>query len=136
VGEVNPDDDSVRRFIVRRYRYDPARHERRHLVVAAFDNEIEFRACLNEVDAELRRRRGSCASVDPREHVSGVIHESGYRRRQHNARMLARAMKHGVLPANWDGLDLPPSVGILRAGMPERSIAGWRRVLRRLRLRR
>jgi hypothetical protein len=42
VAEVDPDDDSIRRFIVRHYRYDPDRHERRHVVVAAFDSEREF----------------------------------------------------------------------------------------------
>jgi hypothetical protein len=30
--------------VVRHYRFDPARRERRHVVVAAFDNKREFEA--------------------------------------------------------------------------------------------
>jgi hypothetical protein len=64
VAEVEPDDDSIRRFIVWHYRYDPDRHERRHVVVAAFDNDREFEACLEATEAELRRRRGTGEPAD------------------------------------------------------------------------
>ena len=47
MASVDPADDSVRRFIVRHYAYDPSRHERRHIVVAAYDNEQEFK---NRID--------------------------------------------------------------------------------------
>ena len=57
VARVDPEDDDIRRFIVHHYRYDPQRRERRHVVVAAFDNEREFRACMEGVQAEIRRRR-------------------------------------------------------------------------------
>jgi hypothetical protein len=69
--------DSIERFIVRHYRYDPERRERRHVVVAAFDNEPEFRACMAGVQAEIRRRREAGEPVDPGEHVSGIVHEPG-----------------------------------------------------------
>src|SRR5271166_5524637 len=38
VGMVDPDDDSICRWVVSHFRYDPARNERRNVVVAAFDN--------------------------------------------------------------------------------------------------
>ncbi|HEY3087101.1 MAG TPA: hypothetical protein VII16_08460 [Actinomycetes bacterium] len=130
MSQVDPDDDNIRRLIVRHYRYDPDRHERRHLLVAAFDNEREFDACLEAMEAELSRRRERGDAVDPREHVSGVVHEPGHRRRQQNARILVRASRHGVVPANWHTLDLPSNVAILSAGRPERTAAAWRRLLR------
>jgi hypothetical protein len=130
VAEVDPDDDSIRRFIVRHYRYDPDRHERRHVVVAAFDSEREFEACMETTEAALRSRQAAGDVTDPREHVSDVVHEPGHRRRQQNARTLLRAMKHGVLPANWQRLDLPSNVAVVSAGRPQRPATAWRRLRR------
>jgi hypothetical protein len=39
MATVDADDDAIWRYIVRRYAHDPQRHERRHQIVAAFDNE-------------------------------------------------------------------------------------------------
>jgi hypothetical protein len=44
MARVDPDDDSRRRYIVKHYRYDPERRERRHVVVAAFDSRREYKA--------------------------------------------------------------------------------------------
>jgi hypothetical protein len=49
MAPVDPENDNIQRFIVRHYRYDPERHERRHVVVPAFDNDPEFQACMQEV---------------------------------------------------------------------------------------
>lgn len=57
MAQVDPEDDSILRFIVRHYRYDPQRRERRHVVVAAFDNEAEYQARLQSEAAEIQRRR-------------------------------------------------------------------------------
>lgn len=130
MSRVDPDDDSIRRFVVYHHRYDPDRHERRHVVVAAFDNKGEWNACMAETQAELRRRRAKGEAVEPYEGVSGVVLEPGYRRRQQNARVVRRAMKHGVMPTGWEDLELPSNFAILRGtGEPSR----WRRILRRLR---
>jgi hypothetical protein len=37
MARVDPEDDTIWRFIACHYRYDPQRQERRHVVVAAFD---------------------------------------------------------------------------------------------------
>jgi hypothetical protein len=42
--------------VVRHYRYDPDRRQRRHVVVAAFDNESEFMARIQQ---ESRRFGGA-----------------------------------------------------------------------------
>lgn len=46
VARVDPNDDSIERWSVRWYRYDPDRHERRHVTVAAFDNASEYYECM------------------------------------------------------------------------------------------
>jgi len=116
VARVDPDDDNLRRYIVRHYQYDPARHERRHVVVAAFDSRREFNACLQAVSEEIERRRAAGERVDPVEHVSGVVHDPGSRRRAANGRLVMRALSHGVAPAQWmEDLELPSNTAILRA---------------------
>jgi hypothetical protein len=118
VARVDPNDDSIHRFVVHHYRYDPDRHERRHVVVAAFDTAQEFEAYLTQADAALRERIARGERVDPAEHISGTDYEPGYRRKQANGRFLTRAIRHGVVPANLDDLELPSNVGIVRAGVP------------------
>ena len=116
--ELTPGDDSIERFIVRHYRYDPQRRERRHLVVAAFDNEPEFRACMASVHAEIGRRRDRGEPVDPREHVSGVVHEPGYLRRAANGHLVRRAFSRRVAGSWIEELELPSYMGVIRAGRP------------------
>src|SRR5438552_10179290 len=115
---VDPGDDSIERFIVRHYRYDPQRRERRHVVVAAFDNEREFWACMEAVRAEIGRRREAGEPVDPGEHTSGVVHEPGYLRRAANGHLVSRAIRHGVT-GQWIGeLELPSNMSVARAERP------------------
>jgi hypothetical protein len=132
VAQVDPDDDEILRFVVYHYRYDPGRHERRHTAIAAFDNEPEFQAFLTATASVLRRSRVSGERVDPLEHISGVVHEPGYRRRQQNARLLIRATKRGASLPNVDELDLPANVGILRPVEQSRGGTRWNRVRERL----
>jgi hypothetical protein len=119
VARVDPEYDNIRRFIVRHYRYDPARRERRHVVVAAFDNEPEFLACIERVRAEIAQRQECGECVDPREHASGVVHAPGYLRRAANGHLLSRALKHGVFGLRFEELELPFNMSVFRAERPQ-----------------
>lgn len=113
-------DDSIKRFIVQHYRYDPQRRERRHVVEAAFDNEREFLACIDRVRAEIERRREAGEPVDPREHASGVVHEPGYLRRAANGHLVMRAIRHGVTGRWIEDLELPSNMSVAWAERPPR----------------
>src|SRR5215472_2304443 len=116
VARVDPDDDSLRRYIVYHYRYDPERHERRNVVVAAFDSRREFNACFKAESVALERRRAVGEQLDPSEHVSGTVREPGYRQRAANGRLVTRALGHGVRPGPWlDELEMPSNMAVLRA---------------------
>jgi hypothetical protein len=115
VGRVEPEDDSIRRFIVHHYRYDRARRERRHVVVAAFDNEPEFLGCVERVRAEIAQRRERGERVDRQEHASGVVHEPGYLRRAANGHLLRRAFKHGVAGLQFEESEMPLNMSVFRA---------------------
>jgi hypothetical protein len=117
VAAVDPEDDDIRRYVVRRYAHDPERRERRHLVVAAFDNEREFVRLINKLHRDLQRRRAAGEAVDRSEHYSGVMLEPGYRRRQQNAHLVRRAIQHGATISDelLERLDLPSNVAILRS---------------------
>jgi hypothetical protein len=112
---VDPDDDAIYRWVVKHYRYDPDRHERRHVVVAAFDNPDEFHAETEHRAALLRARRVRAEDVDPAEHITGRMYEPGYRRKQRNGHLLKRAMEHGVVPARIQDLELPSNVAVISA---------------------
>jgi hypothetical protein len=118
VARVDPGDDSIERFIVRHYRYDSQRRERRHVVVAAFDNEREFRACMEGVQAEITRRRDAGEPVDPGEHTSGIVYKPGYLRRAANGHLVTRAIRHGAAGRWIEELELPSNMGVVRAGRP------------------
>jgi hypothetical protein len=115
VARVDPDDDSIYRWVVQHYRYDPDRNERRSVVVSAFDNPREFHADIEKRAAQLRACKERGEDAEPVESISGQMYEPGYRRRQQNVHLLKRAIKHGVAPANIDELDLPSNVAFIRA---------------------
>jgi len=121
VARVDPDDDSLRRYIVRHYRYDPERHERRHVVVAAFDSRREFSACFRAVSEDMQRRESAGPEVDPSERVSGIVQEPGSGRRAANGRLVRRALSHGVAPGPWmDDLEMPSNMAVFGPGVGSR----------------
>jgi hypothetical protein len=116
VAHVDLTDDSIRRYIVRHYRYDPDRHERRHVVVAVIDSKWEYRAELQRANAALEGRRVRGEDVDPREHITGTIRQPGDDRRAAHGHLLTCAFEHGVRLGDWvDDLDLPGNVGLMRS---------------------
>lgn len=130
-------DDSVRRFVVRHYRYDPHRHQRRHVVVAAFDNEAEYLALLGTIRADIDRRIAAGEPVDHDEHASGTVYEPGHLLRAANGHVFTRMTEHGVDPRPWlQEHELPSNIGFLTAEVGSSSrwwsraaglIRGWLR---------
>jgi hypothetical protein len=112
MARVDVADDTVERFIVCHYRYDPQRRERRNVVVAAFDNEPEFLALMQAVRADIERRRQAGEPVDPRERVSGLLHEPGYLRRAANGHLAMRAIRHGAAGPWLQDLELPANISV------------------------
>jgi hypothetical protein len=117
MATVDPDNDGIQRYVVRRYAHDPLRHERRHQVIAAFDNEQEFRQLFDRLADDLKRRRAAGEPIDPSEHYTGVMLEPGYRRRQRDGRVLKEAIRHRVsISDEFIGrLDLPGNISIARS---------------------
>jgi hypothetical protein len=116
---VDPEEDSLRRFIALHRRYDKRRGEWRDVVLGAFDDEREFQEFLDGRNAELQARQAS-GEADPREQVSGVVREPGHRVRSQNQRLLRRALEHGVWPPGWDPRDPPNGVSAVTARDPDR----------------
>lgn len=114
VGAVDYDDDDRRRFVVRRYAFEPLRRERRHIVVGVVDNNREFEDLLNRLNEELQRRRATGEDVDPREHLSGHVMEPGHLARSTNGHLLRRAVEHGVWPDRLLSLELPSNIAVFR----------------------
>jgi hypothetical protein len=98
MAEVDPDDDDLQRFVVRHYRYDRGRRQRRHVTVAAIDDERQFQRDLEARSADLRARRQCGEAVDEREHISGVTLEPGDRSLAAKGHAVRKAVEHGVSP--------------------------------------
>jgi len=103
--EVDPGDDSICRWVLHHYRFDPERHQRRNVVVAAYADEAEFEVALASY---VRRIQDEVASGtrDPAEHVSGVVWRAGRQAAQARGRTLRKAIMHGVDPRRF-ALDGP-----------------------------
>jgi hypothetical protein len=116
MATVDPDDDEIERYVVRRYAHDPLRHERRHQIVAAFDNKQEFRRSLETLTRDLERRRDAGEPIDPAEHHSGHRLEPGDGRRQRDGRLLRKAIRRRVSISDEfiDRLDLPGNMVVAR----------------------
>jgi hypothetical protein len=110
VAAVDPNDDSIQRWVVWHFRYDPERKQRRNVVVAAFDNLDEFNETIQRLAAELRQRKDRGETVDHREHIGGTPYEPGHHRLQDNAHMVKRAIKRGVTPPGLDDIELPSNI--------------------------
>jgi len=87
-------------------------------VVAAFDNEREFQACMDGVQAEIKHRREAGEPVERSEHASGVVHEVGYLRRAANGHLVTRAIRHGVAGRWIEELELPSNMSVARGERP------------------
>jgi hypothetical protein len=114
MAAVDPDNDAIRRHVVYHYHYDPERHERRNVAVAAFDNFREFKTYLSKLAADLDKRRRADPSFDHRETVSGTTLVPGYRARSANGHLINKMARHGVWhPELIAGLELPSSMAII-----------------------
>ncbi len=98
MGQVDPDDDSIGRWVIRHYRFDPARREHRNVVVAAYDDESQF-------DAEFERHSSAvtaeiAAGDRPAdEYVNGGWVGAGGSAAAARGRQVRRAIEHGANPA-------------------------------------
>ena len=122
MAQVDAADDSIQRWVVYRYRLDPERRERRNVIVAAFDNEAEFRAYVDAASQVLLEEQRT-GLAEPIETLSGRHLIPG-----HQAR---RSAKGAVSPG------CGPPARTVDLTRPRRAHAGagsWRRWPRRSRL--
>jgi hypothetical protein len=77
MAEVDPFDDSVVRYVIKRHKYDPKTKHYRWFYQCAYDNETEYRKAFNEIGDALEelRLRGE---VQHKDQIAGVRLEIGY----------------------------------------------------------
>jgi hypothetical protein len=95
--EVDPEDDTLTRFVVWHFRYDPDRHERRNVLVTAYDNSGELEQAIERLrrDVELLKASGEAERC---EHITGVVYRPGDRERARRRRIASRARLTGSPP--------------------------------------
>ena len=95
MGQVDPDDDTIWRWVIHHYRFDAARNQRRNVVVVAYDNAAEFERELERYSMRVRAEI-TAGTRSNREHVSGTALHPGYRSEQARAHAVQRAIRHGA----------------------------------------
>jgi hypothetical protein len=93
VPRVDSGDDTIRRFVVHLYTYDPKRRERRPVEVGSFDNEAEAMRCFGETHLAVMTRRAN-DEADPRDHVAMVVKEPGDDERNRQRRIEERLRRY------------------------------------------
>lgn len=81
MARVDSTDDEIRRFVVYLHAFDPERHERRPIEIAAFDNYPEAMRCFGETHQWVLARRAA-GEADPRDHVTKEPGVDGRNRRR------------------------------------------------------
>ena len=111
--EADPNDDTIRRWVIHHYRFDPARNERRYVVAAAYDDEREYLRELERYDVRIRSEIAAGTRSD-REMVSGTTWEPVHLAAQKRGHAVRRAIEHGVDPEPLlrDG-PLPSNMAVL-----------------------
>lgn len=90
--EVDFEDDSIDRWCVFHYRFDPERNEVRHVLLKAFSSRREMMKFMKIASAALQKRK-EAGGIPNHEHISGRCLEAGHSRRAHEARNQIRQIK-------------------------------------------
>jgi hypothetical protein len=116
MSAVDPGNDNVARWVVHHYRYDPARNERRNVIVAAFDNAEDFDREIEKRSAELRLEQAA-GTRDAGEQISGVALPAGYLAEAARGHAIKTAIQHGATSAAIQIQSTGPigSIVVLRA---------------------
>lgn len=75
---IDPNDDSIDRWVISHYRYDPERRERRNMVVACFDNRRASMKFFDRANSELKVAQSE-GRADKKERITGARLKAGYR---------------------------------------------------------
>jgi hypothetical protein len=86
MASVDLNDESIDRWVVQRYRFDPERNERRHVPEIAFDSSAEMEEYVQRASIELYDLQQN-QRADDREHYSGVHWAPGHRERMNVRRL-------------------------------------------------
>ncbi len=89
---VDPEDDTLLRYVVFWYRYDPLRRERRPVVVVAFDTEHEFSVAVDRLHDDLQQLK-QAGKADDVERISGSVRPPGYQAKMRSQRQALKRFR-------------------------------------------
>ena len=113
MAEVDHSHDTIWRWVIHHYRFDPARRERCNVVVAACDNEGEFNTEF-ERHAQMIRDTIAAGPRSSSESLTGVNLETGYLAASARGHHVRRALEHGVSPERVLATEaLPQNIAVL-----------------------
>ena len=99
MAEVDPFNDEIVRYVIRRHKYDPETNHFRWFYEIAFDNKREFERKFDELGDELEVRQLS-GEAHVKEEISGFRLEVGYFQNS-QARRWAQQEQGAYRVLNW-----------------------------------
>lgn len=99
MAEVDVNDDTKIRYVIRHYKFDSTRNQFRHIIVKAFDNKREFEKELSRLSKVSENQHGE--TKDLREHFSGIIIQPNHLTRMSRQHLIKRMIRHGVDPSKY-----------------------------------
>ena len=99
MAEVDPYDDSIVRYVIRRHQYDPETKHFRWFYESAYDNKRQYGKRLQDAFDELTLRRLG-GGVHIKEQVGGQKLEVGYFSNS-KSRRERQFLQGAYRPANW-----------------------------------
>jgi hypothetical protein len=107
VGQIDVNDDSVIRYVLKHYKFDPSRNEYRHVVIGVFSKKREFKKLLKIAKKELESKTGDQYR---REYISGEVIFPGDLEKKRHSRFIKRLIAHGVSPDKYTGNNSQPKL--------------------------
>lgn len=97
MSEIDISDDSLTRYVVKHYKFDPSTKHFIHLELMAFDNKKEFEMKISELGKSLKHLQDS-HEVTSKEYIYGAIYKPGHFDQTNQMHLVKRMIRHGVNP--------------------------------------
>jgi hypothetical protein len=97
MSEIDISDDSLTRYVVKHYKFDPSTKHFIHLELMAFDNKKELEMKISELGKSLKHLQDS-HEVTSKEYIYGAIYKPGHFDQTNQMHLVKRMIRHGVNP--------------------------------------
>jgi hypothetical protein len=120
MSEVDINNDSITRFVVRHYKYNQNSNHFYHLSVVAFNKKREMLNTIKKLNDQLAGLKDVESNLK-NEYFYGVIYVPGHFAKTSQMHMINKMIRHGVDPNNHSSQEQIPGL-LSNSYLPTRSL--------------